>query len=133
MSKELKEYYSARRSTIVVGLSCLGGVVGLLLPVLGLTTFGTGSLIIALVLGVPLGIFLGALGALILHMPITLFVDKSVQRPDQQYQQLVGENCVRCQMRIASIIEGSFCKTCGRAIHHTCISKGMVKENSCQH
>lgn len=132
MSKELKEYHSARRSTFVIGFGCLGGLVGLLLPAIGLTAFGTGSLISATLLGVPLGILLGALGALILHITIILLSDTAVQQPGQQYQQLVGQNCVRCQERICSIIEGLFCKTCGHAIHYNCISNDKEKENRCQ-
>ena len=35
--------------------------------------------------------------------------------------QLIGLKCVTCQKSIGSVIEGTFCTTCGNPVHQKCV------------
>ncbi len=35
-------------------------------------------------------------------------------------RQLVGRNCIHCQGRISSVIDGRFCPACGSPVHNDC-------------
>lgn len=41
--------------------------------------------------------------------------------------QLIGLNCVICQIKLASVGEGNFCTRCGNPVHNACLAQGEVK------
>jgi hypothetical protein len=45
--------------------------------------------------------------------------------------QLVGQNCVLCQKRIDSILEGEFCSVCSCPVHTACRKGGSMDSQFC--
>src|SRR5262249_37438565 len=74
-----------------------------------------------LLLGLPLGYFLGTFAGLLLAWLVKSSPTESFDRAVLLSRQLVGERCILCRKRIDSLADGAFCPTCGNAVHHACV------------
>jgi hypothetical protein len=121
MSREQAEYHSQTRSAAVGGLGCVGALIGIFVPITGLSTYGTGSVIYGIIIGFPIGFFLGVFVGLSLSVLVKLSPTGLANRAVLLERQLVGEMCIICRKRVASLVEGTFCQACGGAVHHACV------------
>lgn len=121
MSKEQNESHGSVREVVAIGLGVCFSLIGLLLPIAGVTQYGSGSVLMAVGLGIPAGFFIGAFCGLLLSWMVRLGPgDARNQR--SMGPQLVGRPCVFCNRPIGSITEGDFCSECNRPAHTRCLT-----------
>jgi hypothetical protein len=132
MSREQDDYHGNTRALVVLGLGGAGSLMGAMLPILKATTYGTDSVMVASLLGLPGGFFVGALGGLLLSYMVRSSSPETTERMSGG-PQLVGQNCVFCRKPIGSIVEGEFCRGCGSPAHHRCIPEQIdEKDDRCR-
>lgn len=131
MDRDQKYYLQQYQTSLGCGLMLFV----LLASLAGMWSTGVTSLLTWLIMPILLAVGGLLLGLLIAKWLATPYTQQDIDmKAHSQTRQLVGDSCVSCQKRINKILEGTFCPTCGSALHHGCKqSKPDSTELRCPH
>jgi hypothetical protein len=96
------------------------GLMGIFLFAGLMFAFYSGDLLVWLTVPLILGAVGLVTGLLIARLGAKLGVGDDRSRGPSGQRQIVNEECILCQQRIASIMDGILCSGCGAAFHQHC-------------